>query len=180
MKRSVLIRTEEIINNVMQFADELESTYLNDKTDIIFISILKGSIFFFTDLLRCIKRDDIALDFLQVSSYGNAKQSTGKIELLHEPTLDVNNKHIVIVEDIIDSGYTVEFLYNYFKERNVKSFMVCSLLNKPSKRKVNLDNILIKSIFNIEDKFVCGYGLDFGQIERNVPYIYEYIEEDED
>jgi hypoxanthine phosphoribosyltransferase len=136
---------------------------LNEKEEAVFICILTGSIFFFSDLLRRIKRD-VLVDYLKVSSY-QGKVSTKNVRILKDLSIDVMDKVVFIVEDIVDTGLTINYIINLLKERKPKEIKVCSLLDKPSQRIVDVDLDFVG--FTIPPKFVIGYGLDYNEKYRN-------------
>jgi hypoxanthine phosphoribosyltransferase len=163
-----LIDEKTLKNRVKEIAKEIEKDY--EKKDINLICILKGSIMFTADLAREINRD-IMIDFLRVSSYENTESK--EINFVKGLMPNIEGKDIILIEDIIDSGKTMNFLVPYLKEMNPKSIKVCTLLDKPSRRTVPFTPDYIG--FTIEDKFVLGYGLDYNQKYRNLNYI-GYIE----
>lgn len=165
----VLFKESEINKRVSELAEELYHIYGND--EVVFICTLKGAVFFACDLLKKYP-GDARMEFLRVSSY-QGTETSGKIEL----NLSINkekimNKHVVIIEDIVDTGYTLEFLTNYIKEMNPKSLITCTLLDKHEKRIVKIEPDYVG--FIIKDLFVIGYGLDYDQKYRNLPYIGVY------
>ena len=165
-KIKVLYNEEEIAKRVKELAEELYSTYKDE--EVVFVCTLKGAVFFACDLLKRYK-GDARLEFLRVSSY-EGESSTGKINL--KMPLDaekINGKHVVIVEDIVDTGYTLEYIRKYVNDMHPKSLIECTLLDKKARRVVEIDPTY--SGFVIEDLFVVGYGLDYDQKYRNLPYI---------
>ncbi|MCB0326395.1 MAG: hypoxanthine phosphoribosyltransferase [Bdellovibrionales bacterium] len=136
--------------------------------ELICVCILKGSVIFFSDLIRHIHLP-IKIDFLRVSSYGNNLESSGEVRLLQDVSLPVEGKHILIVEDIVDTGHTLAFLRNYLQSKNPLGVSLVSLLHKPSQTQteVNIDYLG----FTIENHFVVGYGLDAAEEYRNLPYV---------
>lgn len=162
-----LINEKTIQNRIKQLAKDIENDY-KDK-DITFICILKGSVYFFTDLTKRIK-NNINIEFMRVSSYGSGTESSGEIQLKLDLTNSIENKHIIVVEDIIDSGRTLSYLLKYLEIKKPASIKLCTLLNKPSRRVV--DDVNVDYIgFTIPDYFVVGYGLDLDQKYRNLPCI---------
>ena len=123
-----------------------------------------------SDLIKEIEISPVVIDFMNVSSYGNETTSSGDVKILKDTDLDLRGKHVLIVEDIIDTGLTLEHVIRYFKEsKGVKTLKTCTLLSKPERRKVNIDIDYVG--FDVPDKFVIGYGLDYDQKYRNLPYI---------
>ena len=167
MKKEVLISNEEIKKRIKEIGKEINKEYANEK--ITLVCILKGSLYFFTDLSKEIDLD-LELEFIRVSSY-IGYNSTGKIELKLDLDESIKDKNIIIVEDIIDTGRTIDYLLKYLKKQRPKSIKLCSLLDKPEKRIV--DNFKIDYVgFTIPDYFVFGYGLDIDQKYRNLQDIY--------
>ena len=165
-KIRVLYKEEEIINRTKEIADELYSKYGDD--EVVFVCTLKGAVFFACDLLKNYKGDG-RIEFLRVSSY-EGESSTGKINLkLPLDAEKINGKHVVIVEDIVDTGYTLEFITDYINDMYPASLITCALLDKKGRRVVSIDPDY--SGFIIDDLFVIGYGLDYDQKYRNLPYI---------
>ena len=135
---------------------------------MLLVSILKGSVVFLADLMRNIDLP-LAIDFMVASSYGSGTESRGNVKIIKDLDVNISDYDILIVEDILDSGYTLSKIIEILKTRNPKSLKVCALLNKPDRRvsPVNLDY----TGFVIEDKFIVGYGLDYDEKYRNLPYI---------
>lgn len=168
-KIKVLISEDKIQTRINELATTISSDY---KSDIFMICILKGASFFAVDLSKKIK-NNVVIDFMKVSSYGDSKESSGKIEFNLDISQDIKDKDVIIIEDIIDTGITLNYLYNYLKAKSPKSLKICALLDKKQRRK---ESIIADYIgFEIEDKFVVGYGLDYAENYRNLPYI-GYIE----
>lgn len=140
----------------------------------VFIGVLKGCVFFFTDLVSRIQRT-MEMDFIQVSSYGASTTSSGSVVLVKDITVDVRDRDIYLVEDIVDTGTTLTDVIQLIEARHPKSIQVVSLLSKPSRRKVEVDIAFLGT--EIEDRFVIGYGLDFDERYRNLPEIYEMVTE---
>lgn len=162
----VLIDEETIISRIKELAKQIETDYLGEK--ITLLCILKGSTPFMVDLSKYI-HNEVKYEFMRVSSYGNERKSTGNIQVKVDLTEDIQGENVIIVEDIIDSGRTLKFLKEYLYKKNPKSLKICTLLNKPDRRVVNVD--VDYTGFVIEDKFVFGYGLDYDEYYRNLPYI---------
>lgn len=161
-----LISEKEINARVKELSNILYSEY--GKDEVVFICTLKGAVFFACDLLKKYK-GDARLEFLRVSSY-SGKNSSGKIELNLSISKDnIENKNVIIVEDIVDTGSTLKFLKEYIGNMNPKSVKICTLLNKEERRKVEIEADYVG--FEIDDLFVVGYGLDYDQKYRNLPYI---------
>lgn len=152
------------------YLKKIEKDY-EDK-EINFVCTLKGAIFFMTDLARYINKN-VKIDFVKVSSYDGMESNDVKMKV--KPLENIMDKDIIIVEDIVDTGKTINYLVNYLKDMGAKSIRVCTILDKPIKRSINFKPEYVG--FEIEDKFVIGYGLDFNQDYRNLPYI-GYIDDD--
>ena len=167
MKRIKKLFSQKDINNrVKELSEELYDVYGHDK--VVFICTLKGAVFFACDLLKNYK-GNARLEFLRVSSYKGDK-STGKVELNLSISKEVIEKEkIVIIEDIVDTGNTLKFLKEYLSNMNPKSIKIVTLLNKKSRREVDIEADYTG--FEIDDLFVVGYGLDYNQEYRNLPYI---------
>ena len=162
----VLFDEKTIATRVKKIADDLYNIYKDN--EVVFICTLKGAVFFTCDLLKNYK-GDARIEFLRVSSY-HGKETSGKIELNLSISEDnIKNKNVVILEDIIDTGYTLSFLKDYINRMNPKSLKVCSLLNKKVKRVVDIEPDYYG--FIVDDLFVIGYGLDYDGKYRNLPYI---------
>ena len=169
-KIKVLISEEKINNRLDELANQIMDEYKGK--DIVFLCILKGSIFFTVELAKSIK-NNIQFEFVEVSSYEN-NESTGKVKLNKDITQSIEGKEVIIIEDIVDTGRTLAFLKELLLEKKPASLKICSLLDKPSRRIANVKADYVG--FAIEDKFVVGYGLDDEQNLRNLNYI-GYIEE---
>lgn len=169
-KIKVLISEEKINNRLDELANQIMDEYKGK--DIVFLCILKGSIFFTVELAKRIK-NNIQFEFVEVSSYEN-NESTGKVKLNKDITQSIEGKEVIIIEDIVDTGRTLVFLKELLLEKKPASLKICSLLDKPSRRIANVKADYVG--FAIEDKFVVGYGLDDEQNLRNLNYI-GYIEE---
>ena len=156
---SVLISEEEVQKRVRELAAQISKDYEGESVKLI--CILKGSVFF-----TC---EPVILDFMQVSSYGSQTVSSGTLKVKKELDEPIEGDNVIIVEDIIDSGNTLSRLVPMLQERNPKSLKVCTLLDKPERREVDVK--VDYNGFNIPDKFVVGYGLDYDQNYRNLPYV---------
>ena len=166
MEIEKLFSEEEINKRVKELAKTIYDKYGDEK--VVFVCTLKGAVFFTCDLLKNYKGNAV-LEFLRVSSYDGEK-STGNIELnLSISKENIENNNVIIVEDIVDTGRTLKFLKGYINDMNPKSLEICTLLDKPSRRVVEIKSDYCG--FEIEDLFVIGYGLDYNQEYRNLPYI---------
>ena len=162
----VLVTEEELQRRVQEMGDELYEKF-EGKTPL-FLGVLKGSFVFMADLMRaCQLKSDI--EFLAVSSYANATQSSGRVQIKYDLQQDITDRHLIIVEDILDSGNTLAFLKQYFLTKGAASITIVTLLDKPARREKAVTADLAG--FTVPDEFVVGYGLDYAQRYRNVPYI---------
>lgn len=172
-KIKVLFDDEVLQKRIEVLANELYDIYKDE--EVVFVSVLKGSVFFACDLAKKYK-GDARIEFMRVSSY-EGTDSTGQITLkLPLKEENIRNRHVLIVEDIVDTGYTLEFLRKYIGEMNPKSLRECTLLNKKSRRVVPIEPSFVG--FEIEDLFVIGYGLDYDEKYRNLPYIGVVVNEE--
>lgn len=162
--REILVNKETIQKRVKELGREISSEY--EGKNLILIGVLKGGFVFLADLMRAITIP-VYIDFISVSSYGNATASSGIVKINKDVDTDITNKHIVLVEDIVDTGLTLKYLAEFLKTREPLSIKVCTALDKPSRRKVDV-KIDYKGI-EIPDEFVVGYGLDFSDRYRNLP-----------
>ena len=163
--KKILIDENNVKQKVKELAQKINNDY-KDKTPCL-IGLLKGSFVFIADLAREIETN-IEIDFMIVYSYGNDKIGS-EIKILKDVDIPLTGKDVIIVEDIIDTGYTLEKICEILQTRNVASLKICTLLNKPSRRKVDIK--IDYNGFDIEDEFVVGYGIDYAQKYRNLPYI---------
>jgi hypoxanthine phosphoribosyltransferase len=134
----------------------------------ILVNVLKGGVIFLADLVRSIKAP-VEIDFMEVSSYGNGKESSGVVRILEDLSLSITGRHVLIVEDIVDTGLTLKYIIENLETRHPKSVKICALLDRRGRRKVDLTLDYVG--FVVPDKFVIGYGLDLAQKYRNLPYI---------
>lgn len=162
----VLISQEELAQKVREMAEQINADYAGQK--LLLVSVLKGSVMFAVDLMREIKVP-CEIDFMDVSSYGSGVKSSGVVKILKDLDDSVEGKNILIVEDIIDSGLTLSYLKELLLSRNPASVRICTILNKPERRRTEIDVDYIG--FDIPDEFVVGYGLDYDQKYRNFPFV---------
>ena len=162
-----LISQETLEARIAELAGQISRDYAGKELHLI--CILKGGVMFMTELSKHITGCHVSMDFMAVSSYGNERVSSGKIRLLKDLDESVENRDVLIVEDIIDSGKTLSHLMEILKVRKPASLKLCTMLDKPSRREVDVKVDYVG--FTIEDKFVLGYGLDYDQFYRNIPYI---------
>lgn len=169
---SVLITEEELQQKVKEIGLQMREDFQDES--IVFIVVLKGAFVFAADLIRELK-GKVTVDFVVASSYGNQTETTGKVRLLKDIDINITDKHVVIVEDIIDSGLTLSFLREHFKLHQPRSMKICTLLDKPERRKVDLKADYVG--FVIPDQFIVGYGIDYAESYRNLPFISTMKEE---
>ncbi len=162
----MLISEAQIRERVLALGREISAQYAGK--DLLLISILKGGIVFLSDLMRAIEVPH-AIDFLSVSSYGESTQSSGRVRLLHDLSAALAGRHVLLVEDIVDTGRTLAYLLEYLRLREAASIRVCALIDKEiaGERRVEADFVG----FTIPDRFVIGYGMDLGEKFRQLPYI---------
>ena len=164
--KKVLLTEEEILNRVKELAAEISKDYSGK--DLLVVGILKGSVLFASDVIKNITIP-CQIDFMAVSSYGNSSETSGIVRILKDLDHSIEGKDILIVEDIIDSGVTLDYLLKYLKARKANSIEIITLLTKPARRKVDIN---VKYCgFEVPDEFLVGYGLDFAEKYRNLPYI---------
>ncbi|MBS5938481.1 hypoxanthine phosphoribosyltransferase [Clostridium sartagoforme] len=168
-KRNILFTESEIKNRI----DELGKVIAEDYKDknLYVLPLLRGSFIFGADIFRAIDLK-AKVGFMTTSSYGHGEESTGEVKVVNDIPDNIEGFDVLIVDDIIDTGYTMEFVINYVKSRGAKSVKTCTLLDKPSRRKVDLKPDYC--CFEIEDLFVVGYGLDYESYYRNVPYVFNW------
>ena len=167
---SVLFTREQIEARAAEIGKQIEEDYKGK--EIVLVGILRGAVMWMADVMKNINLD-MEIDFMAVSSY-EGKKSSGIVKIDKDLKCDIEGKDVIIVEDIVDSGVTLNYLVGYIATRGAASVKICSLLNKPANRKVDLDVAYIG--FHVEDLFIVGYGLDFDQKYRNLPYI-TFLEE---
>ncbi|GAB1476703.1 hypoxanthine phosphoribosyltransferase [Bacillota bacterium] len=168
----VMISKEEIQNRVAELGSEISRDYKGES--ILAICVLKGAVLFMSDLIRELNIET-KIDFMAVSSYGASTKSTGVVRILKDLDSNIEGENVIIVEDIIDSGLTLKYLKEYLLARDPKSLKICTLLDKPERRTADIKADYVG--FSIDNKFIVGYGLDFNQKYRNLPYI-SYLEEE--
>lgn len=163
---TTLISEKELKDKVISIANEITKSYNGEAVKTI--CVLKGAVMFMVDLVKYIDLP-VKFDFMDVSSYGNSTSSSGNIKILKDLDDPIEGENILIVEDIIDSGRTLYYLIEYLKSKNPKSIKLCTLFNKPDRREFDVSVDWIG--FDIPDEFIVGYGLDYAQRYRNLPYI---------
>ncbi|MBP3337932.1 MAG: hypoxanthine phosphoribosyltransferase [Lachnospiraceae bacterium] len=165
-KIRTLISESDVNRRIAEIAEQINQDYAGEEVRLI--CILKGSVFFTCELAKRINLP-VTIDFMQVSSYGNGTTSSGRVRIAKDLDESVEGMNIIVIEDIIDSGRTLSYLMDILKARNPKSIKLCTLLDKPDRRVVDID--VDYTGFEIPDEFVVGYGLDYAQKYRNLPYV---------
>ena len=162
----VLLSEEQLSQKIAELGEEISKDYQGK--EIVAICVLKGAILFMADLARAVKVP-MALDFMAVSSYGNGTSTSGTVRILKDLDNSIEGKHVLVVEDIIDSGVTLKYLLKNLKSRKPASIKLCTLLNKPERRRVEVD--IDYCGFTVPDYFLVGYGHDYAKKYRNLPFI---------
>lgn len=163
-----LISKEEIQKRVKELGRQITEDYKHDDAPMVVVGILKGSVIFMSDLVREIQLP-LSMDFMEVSSYGDSFESTRDIKIIKDLEHSVRGKNVLVVEDIIDSGLTLKKILKLIGKRGPKKVILCTLLDKKERREADVDVQYVG--FEIPDEFVSGYGLDFKQEYRNIPYV---------
>lgn len=164
--KEVLFNEEQIMDTVKEIAEKITKDY--EGKNLLVVGVLKGSVIFTSDLIKNIKIP-CEIDFMAVSSYGNSSETSGIVRILKDLDHSIEGKDVLIVEDIVDSGVTLSYLLDYLRNRKANSVEIATLLTKPSRRKVEL-NVKYCGL-EVPDEFLVGYGLDFSEKYRNLPYI---------
>jgi hypoxanthine phosphoribosyltransferase len=162
----ILVQRDELEHRVRELAEEVSRDYAD--RELLLVGVLKGAVFFLSDLMRHL-RVDCEVDFMAVSSYGSATDSSGVVRILKDLDISIEGRHVLIVEDIVDSGLTLSYLLRTLKARDPASLEVCALLTKPERRKVELPIRYVG--FEIPNRFAIGYGLDHAERFRNLPFV---------
>lgn len=169
----VLCSKEEIADRVKELGEEISKIY--EGKELLVVSLLKGSFIFTADLVRNISIP-LKISFMVTSSYGHSETSTGEVSIDMDIQDDLNDVHVLVVDDITDSGITMKFVTEHLAKKLPASVKSCVLLDKPDRRQVDYEADYIG--FSIEDKFVVGYGLNYGDFYRNIPYVFAVTNED--
>lgn len=169
-KRERTLFSREEINEKVKELGTLISRDYKDK-DLVVISLLRGSFIFTADLVRELSIP-VNVDFITTASYGHEEVTTGNVDIVHDLRTDVKGKDILIVDDIIDSGYTLKKVMEHLNTKEANSVKICVMLDKPTRRKVDLEPDYVG--FSIPDVFIVGYGLNYGDHYRNIPYIFTF------
>ena len=162
----VLVTADELQRRVGELGEQISRDYAG--RSLLLVGVLKGAVFFLSDLMRFIDIP-VELDFMAVASYGSATDSSGVVRILKDLDTAIEGRDVLIVEDIVDSGLTLQYLMRNLGSRNPRTLEVCALLNKPERRKVDLPTRYVG--FEIPDRFVVGYGLDYEEQHRNLPFV---------
>jgi hypoxanthine phosphoribosyltransferase len=170
MKMNVMISAEDIQHKVKQLGEQINAHYAKSDNELVLIGLLRGSVIFMADLCRAIEKPH-ELDFMTVSSYGSGTVSSRDVKILKDLDGEIFGKDVVVVEDIIDSGNTLSKVMEMLQTRNPNSIELCTLVSKPSRREIDLEVRFLG--FEVEDRFIVGYGLDYDQKYRHLPYIGE-------
>lgn len=164
----ILINEEQLKSRIKELGESITNDFKDDDAPMVVVGILKGSVIFMSDLVREIKLP-LTMDFMEVSSYGDEFETTRDIKIIKDLEHSVRGKNVLVVEDIIDSGLTLKKILQLIGKRGPKNVILCTLLNKKERRQADVDVQYVG--FDIPDEFVTGYGLDFKQEYRNIPYI---------
>ncbi|MBR6792774.1 MAG: hypoxanthine phosphoribosyltransferase [Clostridia bacterium] len=164
--KEILYSEEQLRNKMQELGAAITADYAGK--ELLMVSILKGSVMVMADLMRAVDLP-LQIDFMNVSSYGASTQTKGAVKILKDLDVDIKGKDVLIVEDILDSGVTLHNLINLLKQRQPASIEICTLFSKPSRRQVDVDAKYIG--FEIPDAFIVGYGLDYAEKYRNLPYV---------
>jgi hypoxanthine phosphoribosyltransferase len=162
----VLVSADDLKRRVLELGEEISRDYAG--RSLLLVGVLKGAVFFLSDLMRYIDVP-VEVDFMAVASYGSATDSSGVVRILKDLDASIEGRDVLIVEDIVDSGLTLQYLLRNLGSRNPRTLEVCALLTKPERRKVDLPTRYVG--FEIPDRFVVGYGLDYAERHRNLPFV---------
>lgn len=166
----VLLSEEEVDKRIQEIGDQITKDYAGQSVHLV--CVLKGGSFFMCELAKRINLP-VSLDFMSVSSYGSDTKSSGVVKIVKDLDESLAGKNVIVVEDIVDSGRTLSYLLEMLKDRKPASLKLCTLLDKPERRVVDVD--VTYTGFKVPDVFVVGYGLDYDQLYRNLPYIGEVV-----
>jgi len=172
----VMIPEQDIKARVNELAKQIDAVYQDDVQELVLVGLLRGSFIFMADLCRAITTGH-EVDFITVSSYGNSMNSSRDVKILKDLDEDIRGKHVLIIEDIIDTGHTLSKVREILQLREPKSLAICTLLDKPSRREAQVDVEYVG--FAIPDEFVVGYGIDYAQRYRHLPYVGKVVLLDE-
>ena len=164
--KDVLITADQLRARVGELAAEIDADYAD--RELLLVGVLKGAVMVMADLARAMHRA-VEMDWMAISSYGSGTKSSGVVRILKDLDIDISGRHVLVVEDIVDSGLTLSWLIGNLRSRGPASVQVCVLLRKPSAEQVDID--VAYTGFHIQDEFVIGYGLDYAEKYRNLPFI---------
>ncbi|MCT4621712.1 MAG: hypoxanthine phosphoribosyltransferase [Marinisporobacter sp.] len=170
-RKEVLFSKKDIQNRVEELGEKIAKDYEGKK--ILAVSLLKGSFIFAADLVREIDAP-VRVEFMTTSSYGHGEESSGHVKVVHDLNVDLEEYDVLVIDDIADTGLTMEYVLEHLKAKNPASIKCCVLLDKPSRRKTELEADYVG--FTIPDKFIVGYGLNYGDYYRNVPYVFAFVD----
>ena len=162
----ILIDSETLQRRIAELGEEISADY--EGRDLLLVGVLKGAVFFMADLMRMLTVP-CEIDFMAISSYGGATDSSGVVRILKDLDVNIASRDVLVVEDIIDSGLTLSYLMRNLESREPASIEVCALMTKPERREIDVPVRYVG--FEIPNRFVIGYGLDFGERYRNLPYV---------
>ena len=169
----IMLSDQEIKERIRELGKKITEDYAGEQ--LVVIGVLKGAFIFMSDLIREIDLD-IEMDFMAASSYGSGTETSGVVKIKKEPDVELKDRHVLIVEDIVDSGVTLKYLKDtYFASKEAKSVKICSLLDKPARRRTDITPDY--KGFTVDDKFIVGYGLDYQEHFRQLPHITYLMEE---
>lgn len=171
MTAKLLFSAEDIAARVAELGEEISAAYTGEP--LVAVCVLKGAVHFFSDLTRAISREDLEMDFIRISSYGAGTESSRQIRLIKDLECDVRGKHVLVVEDVVDSGHSLRFLLNLLADRGARSVRIATLVNKTERREVDIP--VAFSGFMLDSGFIVGYGLDHAERYRALPSIYELL-----
>lgn len=164
--KEILFNEDDLAKKVKELGEKISRDY--EGKDLLIVGVLKGSVLFASDLIKNITIP-CEIDFMAVSSYGDSTETSGVVRILKDLDHSIEGKHVLLVEDIVDSGITLNYLLKYLKARKAESIEIVSLLNKPERRRADID---VKYIgFEVPNEFIVGYGIDYAEKYRNLPYV---------
>ncbi len=172
MEERFILDEKTIQEKVREIARQIEEDY--EGKEVIFVGVLKGAFIFLADLVRKIEKVDVLIDFVKVSSYGASTETSGVVRLDFDTTMNLEGKHVILVEDILDTGLTLKYLKELLEKKNPLSLKIAVLLDKFERRKVDIEADYVG--FRVPDRFLVGYGLDYAEKYRNIPYVMELKE----
>ncbi len=172
MEERFILDEKTIQEKVQEIARQIEKDY--EGKEVVFVGVLKGAFIFLADLVRKIEKVDVLIDFVKVSSYGASTETSGVVRLDFDTTMNLEGKHVILVEDILDTGLTLKYLKELLEKKNPLSLRIAVLLDKFERRKVDIEADYVG--FRVPDRFLVGYGLDYAERYRNIPYVMELKE----